>query len=226
MDNSNLRLEGVYNDQSFQIANENQVKTLTLDFRPRSFNFLPVHHALELLEKWKDHFQDFRLLFSSDSELIVSEIFSKLSHQIGSKCSIEFEFYREDFNYQSLDLPFYLEVEELDILERAILLPNLKGLVLDTEFLLGLAEEGVYEEYLNFIHRLILSNQRKDLVIDLRIDWDGVFPHNLNKWFHINQFILSVSPVVEEKYRVINPDLFLSKFKNVQNHIVGPEGRR
>ncbi len=219
MANQEIRLEGVYNDQSFEIAHNNNVSEITLDFRPRSFNFLPVYHCQDLLEKWGSKFKNFRLLFSEDSNLVMSEIYGKLASYISGKCSFELEYFRQDLDYKKLDTPFFLQVEEIDDIEKAIMTPQLKGLILNNQFLLDLADEGIYSDYLTFLHRLILSNQRNDLEISLKVDWDEVVPHNLYKWFQINQYILTISNKVESHYRSIDESTFLNKFTKVQSVI-------
>ncbi len=218
MDFRKLRFEGVYNEEMFNFLTQNGYSRFLFDFSPKSMNFIPLNHFIQLIKLGYSSKHLYFLSFAQDKEFVVNKILDDLYHTIGS-INVKNNFYLELDEQTMRELkttkwPFFLRYK--DQMNFSFLghshLDLCKGIIIDEDYCVKTEGMDLFEiigrisiewkkKYVNKC-QFIINNFSKStikLLLNHQIDYISLI---LGKEY-------------ESEYRKIDFKLLNSKLKNM-----------
>lgn len=200
-----IRLEGLYDKRTIDLAYELGGVDLSFDFRPRSLNFIQQYLFLDILDSKRESINHFSLRYEDEPDFMVKDTLDKLSSTYFGPFHLEFSGNQNRSYYDSFEKPFiwhYREdAQDLSVYQSEFL----KGIVLPFSLLREKHEKGQFTNFVHNFYRLahqcLLKNEGK-LIVSL--NWgDNIFP-SLFEYFDIDQISLPIDTNVEACFRNVD----------------------
>ena len=212
-----VRIDGVYDLKTIRFLEEIGIDEYGLDFRPKSFNFIPEHQFLEIMESTYSHHKRYFLLFSAEKEFVVKKIVEDLQMTLlkanipwpTANIFLDLSDMKDPKFCLQLGVPFFIRITPDTKNLTDFLTPMAKGIIIDFEHLKMVEKNGGprggIDSFIQGIHedwqKRIGRHARPELALNL--DWfqEGI----LNHWDSRFDFkILPINNKVEYSYRRVN----------------------
>lgn len=201
--NSNLKIEGIYDQRTLKLLKTRGLKDFGFDFSPKSFNFIQEHIFLKDLVPLLDSQDSVHLHFSRSNDPMIKKVIDDLKGSNIKKENIFLDC-EEWFNPPSeCGLNYYLNY--YPELETSACSGELfKGIVFQFSFLEDLHRKNVLKNFIsNFYTKFnhLLDEEKKIIV---KMDWNhNVFP-SLFDYFEIDLLSYSINSKIEICYRNVD----------------------
>ncbi|OUR94870.1 hypothetical protein A9Q84_17330 [Halobacteriovorax marinus] len=209
-----FRVEGIYDNRTLQRLQDLNLKDLSFDFRPRSFNFLQQHTFMELVENISTEDRLY-LHFENEADFVVEKILTDLLiSRSRDKVLLEFSDDQSVEYYEKFKSPFYWHYNSQS--KNANLIAKskyLKGMIIPFSELLKSFENNTLHNFTNNFHAQffnVMEINKCELV--LRMDWDSNLFSSIVEYFDFSLISIPINNKVEVCYR--NVDL-----TKVQQHV-------
>jgi hypothetical protein len=170
-----LRVNGVYNQQTFQFLSELGVKKFTFDFRPVSMNFIQEYVVHDILKELSSANHQYYLMFQNEKDFVVSKITNELINnnllRDSDSLFLDFRSNHELSYFEQFKTPFYWSFDESVNYYQIIDSPLLKGLTFSSTYLERLNERGQLFKFLSDLQGILQKSER-DLKLHLEIEWE------------------------------------------------------
>jgi hypothetical protein len=217
-----IRAQGIYDTRTMTFLEEKNIPYVGLDFRPKSFNFLPQYKFFEIVENSKNLNSKLCFHYCDEQNFVIQKMIDDIQngYEGARPCGLkhgdyllEFSDVQETSYYNSFKTDFYWHYKPISEFKDILKSNYLKGIVLDFKFLKELHEENNFHNFVNNFYQLFL--ERKDTVkLILEVDWDDdIFPSIWN-FFDFSIISLPVNNKVEVCYRNVD----LNKFSQYLGH--------
>ncbi len=220
---SSLRIEGIYGRQYLEILVRDDVRSFTLDFRPKSFNFLQHHHFLEILNSVKNRPCQIFLHFDQSPDFVVQKFLDDGKSVLAAapfgpaEMLLEFSDARESAFYDQFKHPFVWHWHPLADLGKMLDAQNLRGVVFSYEQILKMYSQSRFEDfYKNICSNFIPALKKKNCLIILAIDWAQEILPSVLEFMGVDIFSYPINEQVELSYRVPNMILLKEKLDNIR----------
>ncbi|MCB9093732.1 MAG: hypothetical protein H6621_01580 [Halobacteriovoraceae bacterium] len=220
----NLRFSGAYDKSTLELLSSLNIEDITIDFRPRSFNFIPQHHLIEILEQGIS-FKQLRYLFSDDKDFVISEIIKSTNSLHNNKVILEFDCIRDLSFLNQLEQPFYMYLDKLSDFEDWLWCKNFKGAIISYKLLEELYKIKEIKQYAIRLESILKNMPEKKVKFDLKLEWNDHISFNINEYVDIDRYVLCMSPELEKDYREVNFGQVQSLISNINNEIKQVEKR-
>lgn len=209
-----LKFNGVYDKRTVKFLNENNIHDFSLDFRPKSLNFIQIHLAEQIVKS--NLLSSFYLEFDNEKDFIINKVIKDL-HELVPKERLFLEFkddLESDF-YDSFGCPYYLYIDSnVKVSAQFLSGKNLKGIVLDGDFLVNHHVNGTFPSLVNNIYSII-KNRSIDLDICLFRDWTiDLFP-SIDAYFDFDKICLPINSNIEKCFRNVDLKRVESELKHL-----------
>lgn len=204
------RIEGIYNQETILPLIDIGLTRWLFDLRPKSFNFIQQYKFKKIIEDFGTNAENIFLLFSREKKEVVEsflDIIKEVSAKNGGigKYILEFEDFNSTDNFEKYNFPYYLRIDNRNSIPSHFLkLNNLKGFVIDFNFLHALHEEDTLWNYAENLRSQLGHHKKFTLV--LKGDWDSNIFHSINELISFDYLSLPINHKVELSYRVVDKE--------------------
>lgn len=199
-----IRVDGIYNIETYKKLREIGVNAYSFDFRPRSLNFLQQYRFMELLET-SDGLGSFYLHYAYEPDFVIqkmvvdlktnhSEIFEQILLTFSDTQALDF--------YEKFKMNFAVEFQSDEQINRLIESPLLKEVIINYSDLEMHHGQGNVIQFLQKIFQL--KSNRTDLQLSLRLNWDFDRIDSIFDFFQFDQYIVSINQQIESQYRQVD----------------------
>ena len=217
--NPSVRIEGIYGEQYVDLLAKEDICSFTLDFRPKSFNFLQHHIFLEILNSSRNRPTNIFLHFDQAPNFVIQKFIDdgkSVLRSINPGCPIqlllEFSDAREITFYEQFAHPFIWHWHPLADFEKILGCPHLKGVVFSYEQILKQYDQGRFDDfYKNICSNFIPQLKKKNCYIILAVDWSHELLPSVLEFMEVDIFSYPINKHVELAYRVPNVALLKEK---------------
>ncbi|MFN8370823.1 MAG: hypothetical protein U0T83_09405 [Bacteriovoracaceae bacterium] len=172
------RVHGIYDLNTLNVLKKRDYFLFGFDFRPRSFNFLPQHNFLALLENSYSPIHKYYLHYANEPDFVTMKMVNDLHAFFDKKGEtydsivLEFSDQRELSFYQSFKTPFVWHFHEDSKLARDILNdPLCVGAVIDLTYSKKLDNAEIHATINNLYRIWSKSKNVKEMTLILLFDW-------------------------------------------------------
>ncbi|MBI2519116.1 MAG: hypothetical protein HYV97_01805 [Bdellovibrio sp.] len=219
-----MRIEGIYGEKYIDILAQEGIDSFTLDFRPKSFNFLQHHIFLEILNSVKNRLANIFLHFEQSPNFVIQKFVDDGTSVLGpitseglTKLFLEFSDLREAEFYDQFASPFIWHWHPMADLEKMLGCTYLRGVVFPYEQILKLYHQGRFDDfYKNICSSFIPQLKSKNCYIILASDWLHEMLPSVLEFMDIDIFSYPINRHVELSYRVPNMDLIKEKLISIR----------
>lgn len=199
------RIGGVYNSDIIDFLRSLDIKDFKLDFRPRSFNFVPMSVAKDIFSHHIHSDESISLCFEDDSKETIDQIIHSIKGDLSFK-EIFLEFYSSlvDFSLlDSFDLKYNLHISSSFDIKSLNKYKNLKSVIVHSK---DIEQMENFNSLTHFMNQLI-ENLNENQKIEYQLDWDDHINALLIDRYNIRDFCFDISSKIEKSYRNIDSDL-------------------
>ncbi|MCR9204174.1 MAG: hypothetical protein NXH75_06330 [Halobacteriovoraceae bacterium] len=203
---SQIKITGVFDDDSFTYFKEKGLFHFGFDLRPKSYNFIQEYALIPIVEKLT--MGSITLLFENEKDYVIKRILDEISKKYSGEIVLEFYGNEDHEFFDSFSLPyvFVLKNNVPSIVGR-----NQVGVLLYQEYLNELIElEKVYDLKIDDVGRIILTFENK-----------LNFPQSVTDFLDWNLLNLEIDQRICTSYRKLNQDLIEELLKHMENFIKG-----
>lgn len=198
-----LKFDGVYDKRTVKFLNENNIYDFSLDFRPKSLNFIQIHQAQQIVKS--NPLSNFFLEFDNEKDFIINKVLKELKVYIPkNRLILEFKDHQNKDYYDSFDCSYFLYIDShLKISKDFLFGKNLKGIIFDGEFLVAAHIDGTFSSLVNNYYSLV-RHQSIELEVLLYRDWTlDIFP-SINSYFDFDKICLPINSNIEKCFRNVD----------------------
>ena len=209
-----LKFNGIYDKRTVKFLNENNVYNFSLDFRPRSLNFIQIHLAQQIVKS--NETSNFFLEFENEKEFVISKVLREISDLVPEgKLYLEFSDHLESKFYEQFNCPYYLHIDSLAKINSEYLSGrNLKGVIFDGKFLASQHLNGSFSSLINNFYSIVKARSI-DLELCIFKDWTlDLFP-SIEAYFDFDKVCLPINSNIEKCFRNVD----LNKIKSELKHL-------
>lgn len=218
-----IRIEGIYDERTFQILEEEAISDFSFDFRPKSFNFLQQYRFMEMMSLFHAPRRRYYCHFCNESPSVIEKITSDIQTELSlSKSHWNESFFLEfsgdespDF-MESYGMPFFWHYSSDQPLEAVLECRCLGGIILEYDFLHRLHEsEQLYDFREKFLELSVSFFRDRRGEFFLRRNWDSdIFP-SLYEIFNFTAVSVPVDSKIELSYRQVDTEKMRWEIKNI-----------
>jgi hypothetical protein len=216
MENTNLRIEGIYDSRTFQFLRAQGVGHFSFDLRPRSSNFIQIQKVVEMLEHAlplgidgsQQNMQapcSFYLHFENEKDFVVHHILNEIQNVVGKAAMenlyLEFSDTEGAQYYSQFQRPFFWHYNErANFFQDIVHSPLLAGVCVGP---LGLSKKFGIESLLSIWHNLnvsLVGNPGGQKTIVVQSEWTDEVAAFLLEQQHFN---ISDGAVFSKRHKVL-----------------------
>jgi hypothetical protein len=209
-----IKFNGIYDKRTVKFLNENHIFDFSLDFRPRSLNFIQIHLAQKIT--MLNTLSNFYLEFDNERDFIIKKVVEDLLvHTPKERLFLEFSDHQDSHFYEQFNCPYYLNIDSLSKITPSFLCgSNLKGVIFDGRFLASQHQNGTFASFVNSFYTIIKNNSI-DLEICLFRDWTlDLFP-SIDAYFDFDKICLPINSNIEKCFRNVDLNKIGSELKHL-----------
>lgn len=207
-----LRVDGIYNLETYNKLREIGVNEYSFDFRPRSLNFLQQYRFMELLDS-SDGLGRFYLHYAYEPDFVIQKMLDDLAKafpEIYSQIILVFSDTQELSFYEKFQVNYAVEYQSEEQINKLIKSNFLKEIIVDYSDLEIHHGQGKGMHFLQNIFKL--KKQRNDLSLSLRLKWDFDRIDSIFDFFQFDHYVVSINQQIESQYRQVD-------LQKLQRHI-------
>jgi hypothetical protein len=200
---SPLRIIGVYDPETINHLISCNIKDITFDLRPMSFNFTQLYKIAEMTQMYKDKLSA-SIIVSTETATTVKAILEQLRELSGEQDWIV-HFSGEEDQQVLTDVaePFYWTFQEGVNYRPLIKNPLCKRIIFSYEVMAKLqATNEIYP-----IMQDVMSQKYDDCKIEFLGEWDKSLPNSTLDFFKIKYLSYQIDGSVEKSYRQVDPEM-------------------
>jgi|GEM_PF-5679824 len=212
--NPQIRIEGIYNRELFQLAIENNVNHLSFDFRPRSNNFLQSHHFNSLLKEISGRNFEVGMQFHGGPLFVIEKFAEDVKNHLGGFSGVTKVYFDlitppEDSDYVRFPFPYVAHYRPDLNLKDCESNPHWTGLVFSDELLMSLwtnmgATHGRSFLLKNIFGQLVPKLLAEQKRVILQCGWLSSLDPELVQFIGANVLSFIIGPEMEMAYRQPN----------------------
>ncbi len=209
-----IRLEGLYDLTTFQKSQELGLRDFSFDFRPRSFNFLQLHKFLEMMSTEFNSLHRYTLHFEREADFVVKNAIKEIDQHLRPQpfyqgfahhFKLEFSDLSTRETLDQFEAPFYWHYYPEASLKDFLNAQNLRGIVLNFDFLHQRHKEGTFGHFFNHFYQIApLEMKARGMELILRLDWNSDLFPSLFDFIDFDLISLCINPKVETHYRNVD----------------------
>ncbi len=206
---NNIKISGIYDSRTMKILTDLGIEEFSFDFRPKSFNFLPVYTYLDLLQKYYNANYKYYLRFHDEKEHVVNKFIEdtyKLKLPGGMyNFILEFSCNNNVSFYDQFKMPYFRYYDVNNNVSDLFSGKFLKGIILRYSFIENLHQSSQLHNFVrNFFSTYYKEINDKRLEIILALDWDSDIIPSLVEYFDFTSYSFHLNSKIEVCYRNID----------------------
>jgi hypothetical protein len=218
-----LKIHGVYDIQTIKRLKSLGINSFAFDFRPTSFNFIPQHICLELIEDWIHESDQISLFFDQDSPIVIKEIyenirqtyFKRFQEAPLNKLQLNFS-YAYDLQFLAeLAVPFKCYFYGHEQFSAMLSSPYFKGVILQYPDLKDLFQQNKLELFQQQLQELEKKAHRK-IDYEVMMDWNIEVLPEIEAMYKNAEWTLPIGQDIELDYRKVDLNRMDEKLKNLK----------
>jgi len=209
-----LRIEGIYDSDTYKFLSKLNVENFVFDFRPKSLNFLQHRVLIDILKNSNNSSHKYYLKFENSPGFVIRKFLEDLKElYVNEKRHFLFEKHlnlefcgNEDASFlNSFQFPFVWHFKKCDQWKDVISSNYLRGIVFSykilNEWQIGGKFEAIMTEILPTLLPLVES---KNIKIILSLDWKTSIHRSIKNYLEIDTFSFPINDKVEKFYRHVD----------------------
>lgn len=220
-----LKLKGIYDQRTLDLAKDVGVQAIGLDFRPLSMSFLQQHILAEfcdiLLPQVHQWPAQISLVFGRDKDFVIASFLQLLSKKLGEqivKQVVQLEISEEvpkgiDKIVTDFSVPLWWHIPDLQNIKIG---PDQKGIVIPYKLLEQSYQKGGHQALENFSKNIdqVFSHRPQ---IEISCTWESIPISSIIEIFRPEVLSVAVSSSVELNYRNVD-QIKLHRFLDLFGH--------
>lgn len=224
-----LRLEGIYDQKTFDLLSQLSIKNFSFDMRPLGLNFFPQHLFLKLLsQSWRSGDRYF-LHYAYEKDFVIEKMAEDLKqlfspfNPFSGQLFLEFSDQKPLSFYEQFKLPFYWHYHWEGEFHQILHSPLLQGVVLSCSFLQGLYQREDREHFFQSLSEMRRKRDNRPLEFILAGDWDCTVAEGFLRQFSFDMLSLPINAQLELCYRQVDVEKMQQSVKLFKENFTGNE---
>lgn len=220
-----LKIDGVFDKSSLKSVIDLNLKYITFDMRPDSFNFVQLYVIEDLIKNSQGFAYHFVLQYAVEKDFMIRNAVDKLKPLLNQDQNLILQFealYNVEF-CDSFNTDFSMTYSNMRTIEPFLNSKHCKIIRLEADLITSLERTGIlYEELAQLFNKL----KGKDIQVELAIDWKGSIAESIFDFFEFNLISFPINQDVQSGYRQIdqsvlykNLDYYISKFDEIKGEL-------